>query len=552
MIAVPYEYDVTGTCTYEYLLVERELRAALEDAVNLSEYRAQQLSDCSNRLRQREVDHDKELLLRFETEEQARRDLRTAHQRETKSLRDAHQRETKSLRDALETTREELRQTDAAQKEQAEEHQRKTEEHQRKMDELRSNNEFLMQQLDKATSDNARLEELVATATNSRAEEWQSRIRTLEERHARELDYWKAQLDDQLERSEQKSIQMTAALEEARAQYQLMGRSEQEEQIARRVESKLKELEEQHSIELGYWKTRVDDQRRELDLSAIRMSTALEEARYRYAALERKHDKEVKEWQMLLDADFARGGEPERQQRSRLLNDSDSTTDSVVLDQTLHLLNNIKTMLSSPKGENEHEVSVLQHLEALSGLMHTQEESAKERLKEISELVQPHDLSTSSAVEVDVDVEDTNGSVHSRDPTHDHHRHPVRSNGWASRSGERQIDVEIETAHNHNDASWISAVRSAAAADPWPALVAELRSRCDFLERDRDDITRITAQILESERTSHSAELEAAVATAERKANETLHTLHMEKNREMNTFYQNICWQCQQQVSSIF
>ena len=61
---------------------------------------------------------------------------------------------------------------------------------------------------------------------------------------------------------------------------------------------------------------------------------------------------------------------------------------------------------------------------------------------------------------------------------------------------------------------------------PWAALVAESRSRCEFLERDRDEVTRITEQILEMERASHKAELEAAVAEVERKANENLHNIH--------------------------
>jgi len=52
------------------------------------------------------------------------------------------------------------------------------------------------------------------------------------------------------------------------------------------------------------------------------------------------------------------------------------------------------------------------------------------------------------------------------------------------------------------------------------------------------------------ERTSHKVELEAAVATAERKANETLHEVQLQSNREMNSFYQNICFQCKQRVYS--
>jgi len=600
-------------------------------------------------------------------------------------------------------------------------------------------------ELKEAKTKHAELERLREEERARTNEEWRARVESLREEHSKELDYWKAQLDDQIEKMEEKSIQMVAALEEARAQYEALQRSDYEERERERektVGSKLSELEEQHSIELGYWKTRVDDQRRELDLNSIRMAAALEEASNRYAALERKHDKEVKEWQMLLDADFARGGgtpgrsrsmddddddvdsaaleeddnndddqneagmrmigavdsssrvllspirkaesehrrenrggienanfsedydnssvdhsksirsqsisnkiddlleeigemgmersmilkeinkgivdenddenekalsetsdqskdsenaanqssavallanegsapitgEPSNRDKTRSeiivetvesddepsraaeslrqsrddserqrLNESDSTTDSEVLDQTLHLLNNLKTMLNSPRGENEHETSVLEHLEVLSGLMDSQEQAAEK----MTELMQSQDRSP--------EAEGTNGSVRpSPSGIVPHHETPDRSETGRQRlvpDGSAEESREENT--TANDTSWISAVKSAAAvaADPWPALVAELRSRCEFLERDRDDITRITAQILESERSSHKAELEAAMATAERKANETIHTLHMEKNREMNTFYENICWQCQQQVSSVF
>lgn len=92
------------------------------------------------------------------------------------------------------------------------------------------------------------------------------------------------------------------------------------------------------------------------------------------------------------------------------------------------------------------------------------------------------------------------------------------------------------------------AVEAAGDNNPWIALVAELRNRCAFLERDRDEVARITEQILEMERTSHKAELEAAVAEVERKANENLHRMQLESNQEMNAFYQNICFQCEDEA----
>jgi len=555
---------------------------------------------------------------------------------------------------------------------------------------------------------------------------------------------------------------MAAALEEAKTRCAALEQTDLDERTKQTGEfqSRIRELEDRHTTELEHWKTQANDQRRQMELNAIQMAAALEEAKTRYAEMERKHDKEVKEWQLLLNADFTKAvvnddddsarsiddnddnddydydhddnndnqivleenkndsmmmigavntgsellspirkaasahpnrrrqqgdegrdngnfsfdydnssvdhsksipsqsftnklddlleeigemdmertmilkeinegfsddddddndhdhddndndndhddhsstsAQPENKserpdRKSELeptieedtedntdvdnvnddnheesprpmespddsrddsakekLNDSDSTTDSVVLYQTLDLLNNLKTMLTSPRGENEHEV--LERLEVLSELV-IQDRSAVERLEDLSESM----VQSQHQCDDDQIIFSSGNPDNSETP----HRHQTASSGLAavetslvistpasalaSASASASQGIEKE---NKNDTSWISAMKPTAAADfdPWPALVAELRNRCEFLERDRDEVTRITARVLENERASHQVGLEAAVATAERKANETLLGLHLEKNREINCFYQSVCLQCQQRL----
>merc|ERR1712238_378549 len=406
-----------------------------------------------------------------------------------------------------------------------------------------------------------------------------------------------------------------------------------------------------HEEKLQYLKKKVDDQNQQMQISNINFKTQLEESTARFAYLEQKHDKEIKEWQMLLDLDInnkgvieigiengASGtgnknatiatknmiggiglellspirkasstrqnnndvdisgdsssisvhsapsesmdkidnllkelgqmgleqtailneinsddvqiesddspstsdsvamiladGTPEPKVGELQLNDegtgdedlsrlvespayfmdgngeetnvSNTTSDSEVLDQTLSLLNNLRNMMTCQGEGNEYESTVIERLGVLSELM--QDQSGYESL-----------LSS-----VDQEV---SGKQH-----------------YAS----EEESFDISTSRG-NDTSWISTMK-AAADNPWPALVAELRFRCEFLERDRDNLTRITEQILGMERTSHKVELEAAVATTKRKASESLHQVQLETNRDMNSIYQSMCVHCQRRV----
>ncbi|KAG7353219.1 hypothetical protein IV203_009268 [Nitzschia inconspicua] len=190
--------------------------------------------------------------------------------------------------------------------------------------------------------------------------------------------------------------------------------------------------------------------------------------------------------------------QPEADSSNDILN---MTSDSAVLDRTLSLLNNLKDLISSNGDMNKQEASVLEHLEVLSELM--QEQSSYQTL-----------LSS-----------------------------PTRGQADSS-----EMNVEVSRDHEHETA-WTSTAQ--ASMDPWPALVSELTSRCEFLERDRRELARITEEIIKKERESHIVEIEVAVATAGREANEKLHQQTQEYNRTLGTVYQSLCYRCQQCVYSM-
>jgi len=452
---------------------------------------------------------------------------------------------------------------------------------------------------------------------------------------------------------------------------------EEQTQKAREFQSRIREIEGRHGEEVDFWKSEVDEHRRQIELNSTRMESELAGANTRYEELERKHDKEVKEWQLLLDANMtgavtddntriedsnilqetnantmvigagststellspirkatgtARRGDNDGDdttglgavsdgssagdseslpsesmnmiddlleelgamdiERAAILDEinnadensvrtenaearntpeasspistagsvatrvrandgagsktdedpprsgtdriepggeegiprplesprtspdheesesasaSDATGESEVLDETLHLLNNLKNMMAGTDDGVRHETTVLERLEALSRLMQSPDQTTTGALFSSGESDDRPGVSLGSA--------GTEPSLAMPDP----------------RCGSEET--------------------SSSGAGPWSELVAQLKNRCEFLERDRDDVTRITETILEKERASHRAELEAAVATAEREANEVLHGVYLDSNREMAGFQQTICDECRHHV----
>ena len=76
-------------------------------------------------------------------------------------------------------------------------------------------------------------------------------------------------------------------------------------------------------------------------------------------------------------------------------------------------------------------------------------------------------------------------------------------------------------------------------------VVDKLYNRCQMLERERTEIMEVTLDVLQSAREASSAELEAALATARRKAAEEMLKVREENQRNVWQLYHRLCGSCQ-------
>ncbi|KAL3935510.1 MAG: hypothetical protein SGBAC_008983 [Bacillariaceae sp.] len=155
-----------------------------------------------------------------------------------------------------------------------------------------------------------------------------------------------------------------------------------------------------------------------------------------------------------------------------------------LLDDTLLLLNNLKDLMDCQEDENEKEVSVLDQLEALSEMMQGEAHLNNSVVLHESSSVQKLDVSAMRA------------SVHSRVST-----------GAPSSSTVRDEEFYAQK------------------EELWRMLVAELRRRILFLEHDRDEVVRITSDLLERERDASRLKFQSAVSTSRREAFEEFQAL---------------------------
>ncbi len=78
----------------------------------------------------------------------------------------------------------------------------------------------------------------------------------------------------------------------------------------------------------------------------------------------------------------------------------------------------------------------------------------------------------------------------------------------------------------------------------------DLRERCCFLEHDRDELVRVTDQIIEYEKESHQLQLEAAVAAAKREATEQRRLWEQHTRRHIRGLYDALCSDCRHRIDS--
>lgn len=76
------------------------------------------------------------------------------------------------------------------------------------------------------------------------------------------------------------------------------------------------------------------------------------------------------------------------------------------------------------------------------------------------------------------------------------------------------------------------------------------RERCYFLEHDRDELVRVTDRIIEYEKDTHQAQLEAALATAKREAMDERRILEQQTRRQIRSLYDALCSGCRNKIDS--
>lgn len=505
----------------------RNLEAQLEEFKKVQLSQKDELDDYKNRLQKRDLQHH-DLLLQYETEKKSWQDS-------TKEINSKHESEIRSCQNDMEDARDKLHQQINANQDLREENQKLKSSTNLLKDEFHCytkeleglHEEELEAWKSKVNDQHQQIEIEISNNTDlkTQLDEAHTRYVDLERKHHAEVKEWKMMLDADINNKALNEsgtnnmiggagLELLSPIRKKASSTRQQNNIDKDDNSSDSYSSAVS-VESAPSESMG----KIDDLLEELEEMDLERNNILNEINCNDDV---QVESEEEDLQLLLentDGYFnAVDEDPPKPIESPAnsvngngeeTNASNTMSDSVVLDETLSLLNNLKNMMTYQGEGNEYETGVLEHLEVLSELM--QDQSGYQSL-------------LSSVLDQDLSRK----------------QHDDASDG-----GEGSFEISTS---NANDTSWISTVKAASEENPWPALVAELRSRCEFLERDRDEVTRITEKILEMERTSHKVELEAAVATTERKANENLHQVQLETNREMNNIYRNMCLQCQKKV----
>jgi hypothetical protein len=98
----------------------------------------------------------------------------------------------------------------------------------------------------------------------------------------------------------------------------------------------------------------------------------------------------------------------------------------------------------------------------------------------------------------------------------------------------------IEVIQETDDDSWVDeALGDGKSAGALPWVMEQLYSRCQLLERERVELMEVTLDVLESARAANTAQLDAAVATARRKATEEVLREQSQKERIFHKWCQS-------------
>jgi hypothetical protein len=192
------------------------------------------------------------------------------------------------------------------------------------------------------------------------------------------------------------------------------------------------------------------------------------------------------------------------------------------LEKTLMLLNNLKELMDGQCDEDEKEASVLQQLEVFSEMMQAESSFFDRKLQEIEEKDERFTKQLSS-FEPD--------TIESSIPTVEKHYSEAAA-------------IHLQ---DHNDPSLSQEDED----NPWPALLNELRRRCQYLEHDRSELARISNEMIEQERESQKLKLSAALATTNREYREKIFIVQSSTRQQIKTLYHSLCVSCQQKCSKL-
>ncbi|KAL3925992.1 MAG: hypothetical protein SGILL_000039 [Bacillariaceae sp.] len=530
----------------------RELETQLREAKQLQEKQREELKGAKDRLETRDVDY-KALFIKYESEKRAWEDTKAEMESEHQSEKESWVQQLESANDLLQT--------------QVELNQEQREE----LQELKSaswTNELEETQ--------KRIKMAVAQQTE-KSEEFKTRIQDLEDRHEEERQSWKTRLESYKSQLEENSAGWERQLVEANDRYadledKYLNETKEWQNLLEMDISNIEEegktqaifrpsgnvlVEDNQNVTMSS-PIPIDSTARQEDDETASQDSSLQVDSVPSESMEKLDELMDELGQMSAERDaildeikadddenqskggvFASKGDATESSRSPIRdaqtaptfdepapkpvetpetsprndNELNTTSDSVVLDRTLTLLHGLKEMIGSGDGAH-NESTVLESLEMLSELM--QDQASYQSM-----MSSPRRS-----------VQDAAASVHE-----------------TSLDISRDNSIDMNSV-GENDTTWISSVK--AAMDPWPALVAELKSRCEFLERDRNELSRITEQIIKMERESHRVEMAAAAATAKREAGEKIHKIEQKCNRQVRIIYKNLCYHCQKKVYAMF
>jgi hypothetical protein len=85
-------------------------------------------------------------------------------------------------------------------------------------------------------------------------------------------------------------------------------------------------------------------------------------------------------------------------------------------------------------------------------------------------------------------------------------------------------------------------------ASPIQLVVEQTYSRCQALERERCDLINVTLDLLSASREANKAEIDAALASARRKASEEMIAMQKQTQAQVDQFWFRLCGKCRQNL----